>query len=217
MVDNQAIYAYTPDNRAIVIPETIDAIRRHRKRLGDDQSRAPVTSPIDPFLPRTRVAYFSMEMALARIRHLLRRTRHPGRRHRPVLRRPGAAGRVRDPRQPDGYVRQEIDADGPAGRADPTHAEPPDWATPLGAMAAVRIEGRPVWVGRGSTADLPDRPLGPCPAARHAARAQRSVRPSDHLPPTAATTPTGSSRKSCSVSAASAAARARLQCGDPII
>jgi hypothetical protein len=27
MVDNQAIYAYTPDKRAIVIPETIDAIR----------------------------------------------------------------------------------------------------------------------------------------------------------------------------------------------
>jgi len=35
MVDNQAIYAYTPDNQAIVIPETIDAIRgAHRKRLG---------------------------------------------------------------------------------------------------------------------------------------------------------------------------------------
>ena len=27
MVDNQAIYAYTPDNQAIVIPETIGAIR----------------------------------------------------------------------------------------------------------------------------------------------------------------------------------------------
>jgi glyceraldehyde-3-phosphate dehydrogenase (NAD(P)) len=27
MVDNQAIYAYTADNQAIMIPETIDAIR----------------------------------------------------------------------------------------------------------------------------------------------------------------------------------------------
>jgi glyceraldehyde-3-phosphate dehydrogenase (NAD(P)) len=27
MVDNEAIYAYTLDNQAIVVPETIDAIR----------------------------------------------------------------------------------------------------------------------------------------------------------------------------------------------
>jgi glyceraldehyde-3-phosphate dehydrogenase (NAD(P)) len=35
MVDNQAIYAYTAENQAIVIPETIDAIRALTGQLRD--------------------------------------------------------------------------------------------------------------------------------------------------------------------------------------
>ena len=44
-----------------------------------------------------------------------------------------------------GYLRQEIDAEGcQIGHEDPW--KPSDWATPLDAMVAVRIEGRAVWI-----------------------------------------------------------------------
>ena len=103
-------------------------------------------SPIDPFLPRTRVAYFSMEMAL-------RPEMHTYSGELGVL-AGDTARSCADLELPvvfvtlasrEGYLRQEIDADGrQVDHADPW--EPADWATPLDAMVAVRIEGRPVWV-----------------------------------------------------------------------
>ena len=103
-------------------------------------------SPVDPFLPRTRVAYFSMEMAL-----------------RPEMRTySGGLGILAgdtarscaDLELPvvfvtlasrEGYLRQEIDSDGrQVDHPDPW--EPAGWATPLDAAVAVRIERRPVWV-----------------------------------------------------------------------
>jgi starch phosphorylase len=103
-------------------------------------------APIDPFLSRRRVAYFSMEIAL-----------------RPEIRTySGGLGVLAgdtarscaDLDLPvvfvtlasrEGYLRQEIDAEGrQVDHADPW--DPADWATPLGAMVAVTIEGRPVWI-----------------------------------------------------------------------
>jgi starch phosphorylase len=44
-----------------------------------------------------------------------------------------------------GYLRQEIDSDGrQIDHPDPWN--PNDWATPLDAMVAVKLEGRPVWI-----------------------------------------------------------------------
>ena len=103
-------------------------------------------SPIDPFLPRTRVAYFSMEMALRPEMHTYSgglgvlagdTARSCADLELPVVFVTLASR--------EGYLRQEIDADGrQVDHADPW--EPADWATPLDAMVAVRIEGRPVWV-----------------------------------------------------------------------
>ena len=103
-------------------------------------------SPIDSFLPRTRVAYFSMEMALRPEMHTYSgglgilagdTARSCADLELPVVFVTLASR--------EGYLRQEIDADGrQVDHADPW--EPADWATPLDAMVAVRIEGRPVWV-----------------------------------------------------------------------
>ena len=103
-------------------------------------------SPIDPFLSRRRIAYFSMEIALRPEMH----TYSGG---LGVL-AGDTARSCADLELPivfvtlasrEGYLRQEIDADG----RQVDHADPwclADWATPLDAMMAVRIEGRAVWV-----------------------------------------------------------------------
>jgi glycogen phosphorylase len=103
-------------------------------------------SPIDRFLPHTRIAYFSMEIAL-------RPEIHTYAGGLGVL-AGDTARSCADLALPvvfvtlasrDGYLRQEFDAEGgQVERPDPW--EPADWATPLDAMIAVRIEGRPVWV-----------------------------------------------------------------------
>jgi starch phosphorylase len=103
-------------------------------------------SPLDPFLSRTRIAYFSMEIAFD-----------------PAI--PTYAGGLgvlagdtarscADLELPvvfvtlashDGYLRQEIESDG--DQID--HPDPWDLAartTPLDAAVAVRIEGRAVWI-----------------------------------------------------------------------
>src|SRR5690554_3412917 len=102
-------------------------------------------SPIDPFLPRRWIAYFSMEIALRPEMH----TYSGG---LGVL-AGDTARSCADLELPivfvtlasrEGYLRQEIDADG----RQVDHADPwclADWATPLDAMVAVRIEGRAVW------------------------------------------------------------------------
>ncbi|WP_333670910.1 alpha-glucan family phosphorylase [Elioraea tepidiphila] len=105
-----------------------------------------MVSPIDPFLSRTRVAYFSMEIALKPEMHTYSgglgvlagdTARSCADLGLPVVFVTLAS------RQ--GYLRQEIDAEGrQLDHADPWHPE--DWAEPLDAMVAVRIEGRPVWV-----------------------------------------------------------------------
>lgn len=98
------------------------------------------------FLPRTRVAYFSMEIAL-------RPEMHTYAGGLGIL----AGDTVRscaDLALPvvfitlvsrNGYLRQVIDANGrQVDQPDPW--EPADWATALDAMVAVRIEGRAVWI-----------------------------------------------------------------------
>jgi glycogen phosphorylase len=103
-------------------------------------------APIDRFLPRTRIAYFSMEIALRPEMH----TYSGG---LGVL-AGDTARSCADLDLPvvfvtlisrEGYLRQEID---PEGRQieHPDPWEPRDWTTPLDAMVAVRIEGRAVWV-----------------------------------------------------------------------
>jgi glycogen phosphorylase len=103
-------------------------------------------SPIDRFLPQTRIAYFSMEIAL-------RPEIHSYAGGLGVL-AGDTARSCADLALPvvfvtlasrEGYLRQELDAGGrQVERPDPW--EPADWAVPLDAMIAVRIEGRPVWV-----------------------------------------------------------------------
>ncbi|GIK83274.1 MAG: alpha-glucan phosphorylase [Alphaproteobacteria bacterium] len=103
-------------------------------------------SPIDPFLSRTRVAYFSMEIALKPEMHTYSgglgvlagdTARSCADLGLPVVFVTLAS------RQ--GYLRQEIDADG-RQHDDVDPWRPEDWAEPLDAMVAVRIEGRPVWI-----------------------------------------------------------------------
>lgn len=101
---------------------------------------------LEPFLSRRRIAYFSMEMALA-----------PG-----IHTYAGGLGMLAgdvaracaDLDLPmvfvtlvsrAGYLRQEIDASGrQIEHADPWN--PGEWATPLAAMVAVEIESRRVWI-----------------------------------------------------------------------
>ena len=101
---------------------------------------------IDPFLPRTRIAYFSMEIALRPEMHTYSgglgvlagdTARSCADLELPVLFVTLASR--------EGYLRQEINAGGrQVDHSDPWELE--EWATPLDAMVAVRIEGRPVWV-----------------------------------------------------------------------
>ncbi|BBD80690.1 alpha-glucan family phosphorylase [Aerosticca soli] len=103
-------------------------------------------STLDAFLARTRVAYFSMEIALRAEMH----TYSGG---LGVL-AGDTARSCADLRLPvvfvtlashEGYLRQEIAADG----SQIDHPDPwrvADWATPLDAMVGVAVEGRTVWI-----------------------------------------------------------------------
>ena len=103
-------------------------------------------SPLDPFVARTHVAYFSMEIAL-------RPEMHTYAGGLGVL----AGDTVRSSADLElavvfvtlasraGYFRQEIDDQG-RQIEHPDWWEPERWCTPLNAMVAVDIEGRPVWV-----------------------------------------------------------------------
>ncbi|HSA82812.1 MAG TPA: alpha-glucan family phosphorylase [Geminicoccaceae bacterium] len=103
-------------------------------------------TPLDPFLRRTRVAYFSMEIALRPEIH----TYSGGL----GMLAGDTARSCADLEMPvvfvtlisrAGYLRQEIS---PEGRQidQPDPWEPEEWATPLGAKIVVEVEGREVWV-----------------------------------------------------------------------
>ncbi len=105
-----------------------------------------MTSPIEPFLQRTRIAYFSMEIALRPDMH----TYSGG---LGVLAGDSARSAA-DLELPmvfvslltrTGYVRQEIDAEG-RQVTRPNPWRPDTVATPLGIMSALTIEGREVWI-----------------------------------------------------------------------
>jgi starch phosphorylase len=103
-------------------------------------------NPIESFLQRTHIAYFSMEIALRPELH----TYSGG---LGVL----AGDTVRSAADLDlpmvfvslasraGYVHQEIDPDG-RQMTHPNPWRPRDWTIPLDAMVAIAIEGRDVWV-----------------------------------------------------------------------
>lgn len=106
----------------------------------------PIANALQPYIHRTRVAYFSMEIAL-----------------RPEIHTYGGglgvlagdtARSAADLNLPmvfvtlisrHGYVRQDLSADG-WQTSNPNPWTPADWASPLPAMVAVSIEGRNVWV-----------------------------------------------------------------------
>jgi starch phosphorylase len=103
-------------------------------------------SPIEPFLPVSRIAYFSMEIAVRPEMH----TYSGG---LGVL-AGDTARSCADLEIPivfvslisrAGYFRQEIDADG-RQIEQPDWWEPNLWCTPLNAMVAVEIENKPVWI-----------------------------------------------------------------------
>src|SRR6478736_10484930 len=103
-------------------------------------------SSVEPFLARTHIAYFSMEIAV-------RPEMHTYAGGLGVL-AGDTARSCADLELPvvfvtlisrEGYLRQEI---GPAGEQidHPEPWDPAGKATPLDAMVAIRIEGRPVWI-----------------------------------------------------------------------
>src|SRR6185312_62604 len=111
------------------------------------RARAARALCIDRFLADARVAYFSMEIAL--------RSEIPTYAGGLGVLAGDTLRTAADLRVPlvgvtlvsrAGYFRQDIDA---AGRQveHPAPWDPADWAIPLDAKAAVRIEGRSVWVG----------------------------------------------------------------------
>lgn len=112
----------------------------------DTAADPPAAQTIGPFLTRTRIAYFSMEIALRPQMH----TYSGG---LGVL-AGDTARSCADLELPvvfvtlisrQGYLRQEIDAEGrQLEHADPWN--PADYATPLRAKVAVVLEGREVWV-----------------------------------------------------------------------
>jgi starch phosphorylase len=107
---------------------------------------ARMASPIDPFLTSTRIAYFSMEMAIRPEMHT-----YSG----------GLGGLAGDTARSSadlelpmvfvtllnraGYFRQSIGADGDQVE-EPDWWEPAAWCSPLDVMIAVLIEHRPVWI-----------------------------------------------------------------------
>ena len=103
-------------------------------------------SAIDPFLSRTHIAYFSMEIAV-------RPEMHTYAGGLGIL-AGDTARSCADLEIPvvfvtlltrAGYFRQEIDADGRQVE-QPDWWEPERWCAPLDVMTAVEIEGKPVWV-----------------------------------------------------------------------
>jgi glycogen phosphorylase len=105
-----------------------------------------MAEPIHLFVSRTRIAYFSMEMAL-------RPEMHTYAGGLGVL-AGDTARSCADLELPvvfitlvsrAGYFRQEIDTDG-RQQEEPDWWNPEHWCTPLGAMVSVRIENRDVWI-----------------------------------------------------------------------
>jgi starch phosphorylase len=105
-----------------------------------------MTATIQSFLRNTRIAYFSMEIALRNEIHTyaggLGVLAGDTARSCADLKIPVVfvtlASRM-------GYLRQEIDDQGrQVDRTDPWN--PSDWATPLEAMIAIELEGRSVWI-----------------------------------------------------------------------
>ena len=103
-------------------------------------------SPLDPFLVRTRIAYFSMEIAVRPEMH----TYSGGL----GILAGDTARSCADLELPAvfvtlisraGYFRQRIDADGRQVE-EPDPWQPTEWCTPLDAMVSVAIEGSPVWI-----------------------------------------------------------------------
>lgn len=112
----------------------------------DPDADPPAAQTIGPYLARTRIAYFSMEIALRPEMH----TYSGG---LGVL-AGDTARSAADLRLPmvfvtlisrQGYLRQEIDASGDQ-RDHPDPWQPERWATPLRAKVALRLDGREVWV-----------------------------------------------------------------------
>lgn len=102
--------------------------------------------PIESFVPLTRIAYFSMEIAI-------RPEMHTYAGGLGIL-AGDTARTAADLGLPmvfvtlmsrEGYLRQGFDEDG-AQVSGPDPWEPEAWAEPLDAKIAVRIEGRPVWI-----------------------------------------------------------------------
>jgi glycogen phosphorylase len=101
---------------------------------------------LEPFLPRTRIAYFSMEIAIRPEMHTYSgglgvlagdMARSCADLALPVV-FVSLVSRA-------GYVQQKIDSAGrQVAAANPWRPE--DWAQPIGAMVAVQIEGRDVWI-----------------------------------------------------------------------
>jgi len=105
-----------------------------------------MASPLDPFLARTRIAYFTMEIALRPEMHTysggLGVLAGDTARSAADLGLPMAFVALASR---EGYLRQEIGPDG-AQIDHPDPWDPAAQATPLDAAVALRIEGRPVWV-----------------------------------------------------------------------
>jgi starch phosphorylase len=103
-------------------------------------------SSLDSFLPRTHIAYFSMEVAVRPEMHTyaggLGILAGDTARSCADLEIPVVFVTVLSRA---GYFRQEIDADGRQAE-QPDWWEPKRWCTPLDVMAAVEIERKPVWV-----------------------------------------------------------------------
>jgi starch phosphorylase len=102
--------------------------------------------PLDSFLARTRIAYFSMEIATRPEMH----TYSGGL----GILAGDTARSCADLELPSvfvtlvsraGYFRQRIDADG-RQIEEPDPWQPTEWCTPLDAMVSVAIEGKPVWI-----------------------------------------------------------------------
>lgn len=105
-----------------------------------------MVSPLDPFLARTHIAYFSMEIAI-------RSEMHTYAGGLEILAGDTARSRA-DLELPlvfvtlvslAGYFRQRIDGEGRQVE-EPDPWQPAAWCTPLEAMIAVAIEGLPVWI-----------------------------------------------------------------------
>jgi starch phosphorylase len=105
-----------------------------------------MASPIDPFVPRTHIAYFSLEIAV-------RPEMHTYAGGLGVL-AGDTARSCADLEIPvvfitlvsrAGYFRQEIDADGRQVE-QPDWWDPARWCVALNAMVAVDVEGRAVWI-----------------------------------------------------------------------